>query len=154
MQLRNQLDTLIFSYKNTHYHKLLCEMEMVPFHIWSIDQYHVSYNVILLNHQLNYSKGSDLLLVQYNSKSERKQKINTHEQYNYDYKLHSLLYSYIHMQGSSGYCTVASLINKLKFVSYQRITFSSMGKLNSMRYFMAKTILCHRSSILLEHMHN
>ena len=145
MQLTIQLDTLIFSYKNTHYHNLLCKMEMVPFHIWSTDQYHNTYNMVLNHHQLNYSKGSDLLLVQYNSKSEWKQKINMHKQYNYDYKLHSLVYSYIHMQGSSGYCTVASLINKLRFVSYQRITFSSMGKLNSMRHFMAQTILCHWS---------
>ena len=53
-------------------------MEMVPFHIWLTEHYHNTYNVVL-NHQLNYSKDSDLLLVQYNSKSERKQKINMHE---------------------------------------------------------------------------
>ena len=70
-------------------------MEMVPFHIWSTEPYHNAYNMLLNHHQLNYSKGFDLLLVQYNSKSERKQKINMHDQYNYNYNMTSCIACYI-----------------------------------------------------------
>ena len=70
-------------------------MEMAPFHIWSTEHYHHNTYNVVLNHQLNYSKDSDLLLVQYNSKSEWKQKINMYEWYNYNSNITSCITCYI-----------------------------------------------------------